>query len=55
MKIGGRGPLTWSVRQLGMVFSDEQWTEQDHGFSASIVVGDLRVAIHVGRHDSCPV
>jgi hypothetical protein len=38
-----------------MVFSDEQLTEQGHGFSASVAVGDLRAAIHVGHRDLCPV
>jgi hypothetical protein len=53
MKIRERCPLTWSVRQLGMGLSEEQWTEQDRGFSASVIAGDLHAAIRAGRRDSC--
>jgi hypothetical protein len=31
---------------------DEQWTKQDHGFSASIAASDLRTAVHAGHRDS---
>jgi hypothetical protein len=29
-----------------------QWTEQDHGFTASIAAGDLHTTIHAGCRDS---